>query len=129
MQYRCRTTKPALSEWREVEASSPEQAANDFHERELFFVESVRLLQDQKDGGIHCIIFALIEVEGHGERLSRIYSYGIFRGGGVGRIRSLDERLKEVAQQVGWEKDPWLLIEPGWEGEETMDEARARKAM
>lgn len=128
MRYKCRTTKPAESKWYEIEAASPEQAANDYHTRDLHCLASASWEMKNDDGGKYYIMFALVEVEGHGEWVSRVYKYGIYRKGGVKRpdYRTHEQKLKDLATAIGWEKDPAILIEDGWEGEETLEEASAR---
>jgi hypothetical protein len=117
MKYKCRTTKPRESRWFEIEAESPEAAANDFHSDYLHEVESLRLRME-KGSGHYFINFALVEVEGHGEMVSRVYHYGIWRRGAKRPEPPLKKRLTEIAQKLGWKRDPKELIVEGWDGEE-----------
>ena len=124
MIFQCRVTKPSESNWFAQEAGTPEEAANAFHERYSGTLPSVRHRVTDGDG-IFVILFARIEVEGHGEWISRVYVYGIFRGGGVPRRPPMT--LQEIAEVVGLSGPPEHLLEPGWVGEETHEEAEARR--
>ena len=106
MLYKCRTTKPTESKWYEVEASSPELAANEFHNERILSVKSlVHVMEDSS--GRYLVKFVLVEVEGHGERVSRIFEYGIWRKGGVKTdYRTPEQKLKELADALGYTKPP-----------------------
>ena len=127
MNFKCRTVKPRESRWFNITAESPEAAANDFHTAYSHEVESLRLRMARGEGHYY-INFALVEVEGHGEMLSRFYHYGIWRRGMTRPELPLKTRLADIAQKLGWEHDPQELIAEGWDGEETMHEAEERMA-
>lgn len=61
------------------------------------------------------VLFATLEVEGHGLFTSRIYQSGIGRRGGVKRRAEMS--LADVAKAIGWERDPAELMESGWDSE------------
>ena len=120
MEYKCRVTKPNMGEWVVVKANTPEEAANEFHYSNSRY-EAITYLPPLNEGG-ETIYFATIEIDGHGEFVARSFYSGIGRRGGVTRPRIT---LRKIAEILGWEKDPQELIEPGWEYEETIEEAWA----
>jgi hypothetical protein len=83
MLFKCRTVKPKLTEWREVEAESPEVAANDFHSKWQLYFDNLKIRMGRGDGRTYLVHFVVVEIEGHGEQVSRIFEYGIWRAGGV----------------------------------------------
>jgi hypothetical protein len=121
--FKCRSTKPTVSDWKEIEAESHTEAGNEFHFRNdgikhyHWAVES--------DGTRYTVDFLMIEVEGFGEFISRVFNYGIWRKGGVKRRNA--PTLKDIADALGWTKNPQALLEEGWDGEETMEDATKRK--
>ena len=118
--YKCRTIKPKLTEWREVEAESPEVAANEFHAKYQLYFDNLKLKIETKDKGMYLVHFVVVEIEGHGEQVSRIFEYGIWRAGGVKKPEvPLKTRLKELAEKLGWTHEPEELVAEGWEGEES----------
>lgn len=123
MIFRCRTTVPAESVWSRVEAESPEGAANEFwfHQHQYLRRVSWRI----KDGPrVH---FAVVQVEGNeGLWVARVFDHGPWRRSGV---PAADEptSLAQVAERLGWTKDPAMLIQEGWGGEESEQEAERRK--
>ncbi len=125
MLFRVRLLKPRQCEWREVEDSSPEDAANQFH-YDLHESDSIVYRWAKDSGGVQFVGFALVEVEGHGEFVSRWFRSGLFRKGGVARNPPIT--LQNIADRLGYTHPPETLLEDGWEGEETFDQARARKS-
>ena len=120
--YRCRVLKPEESEWFRILAHTPEEAANGVHGRESGHrIKSIPYSVDDEQNGHYKVLFALIEVEGYGSFVSRIYSYGIWRKGGVKPWPP--QKLETIAKALEWEHPPEALLEPGWAGEETMEEA------
>ena len=115
--YRCRFLAPRETSWEDVSASSPEDAAQKHHDRHRDI--SVKFCPDPDKGGSR-IHFARIEVEGHGDMVSRLYTSGIIRKGGVKNpfLRPLIT-IEGVVKAIGWQKPPAELLEPGWDGEET----------
>ncbi len=112
MIYSCRTTRPKLSNWTQVNANSPEEAANDFHFNSTIGINYIVENGSQK----YIVVFACIEVDGHGEFIARWYNYPIWRRGGVkcpGR-----KTLDDVAKELDWPHEPRLLLEQGWLHEE-----------
>lgn len=119
--YRCRTIVPTISEWFDVDASTPNAAAQEFHDRSnRLDIKSLWLMHK---GAM--VEFARIEVEGHNAVVSRMYNHSIRLKGGVKQRDELT--IKDIADRLGWTDPPEELLESGWVGEETMDEAWARK--
>lgn len=116
--YRCRSLRPKVSSWSDLEADSPEDAAQE-HLGRWFRMDALRYTPDLENPGSH-IYFSLVEVEGHGEMVARLYTSGIVRAGGVKprQVQTREQALADIAKQIGWEKDPALLLDAGWDGEE-----------
>jgi hypothetical protein len=100
------------------------EAANTFHEQELEVVRGFRFRNPLGDGRFETVVFALVEVDGHGQGISRVYLQGIRRKGGVQPLSF--PTLQEVAERLGWRGSPDELLTP-WPGEESWDEASARR--
>ena len=109
MIYRCRFLKPKLSEWFEVEADSPGAAIQTLHSVKEC---GISYRHDLGDGSAEYITFALMEVDGQ-ELVSRMYHQGIRRQG-----RRNYPTLQQLAQQLGFERDPASLLSE-WEEEQT----------
>lgn len=122
--YRCRTLQPSYSSWYEVEAPTWQEAANTFHERELDTVRGFRFSFPKGEGRSETVVFALVEVDGVGQGISRVYLQGIRRKGGVRPLSF--PTLREVAERLGWKGSPDDLLTP-WPGEESWEEASDRK--
>ena len=126
MIWKCRTTKPSVSEWSEIEAPTFKEAANSLHEENLWKLPRLVYQHHTDDGKMVKIHFAIVEVEGHGEWVSRIFEYNLWRGGGVPSQRP-KITLQSIATTLGYTHDPNTLVdETSWEFEETMDEAARR---
>jgi hypothetical protein len=108
MKYRCRFLKPNTSEWFEVEAESPGEAAQTLHSSQG---GGFSYRHELEDGKAEYITFALVEVDGQ-ELISRMYEQGILRRGG----RKYPP-LTELAHKLGYKGEPSGLIGK-WEGEE-----------
>lgn len=122
MKYRCRALKPETTDWSEIEASLPEDAANSYHDQKN--PPSITYRWETPNSGVVFVSFARIEVEGFGEMISKIEEYRIIRRGGV---RSRDPvTLQRVAEVVGYKDDPQTLLDT-WDGAETLEEAHRRK--
>lgn len=121
--FRVRLVRPNQSLWREVEADTFADAANQFH-YDLPETESI-IYRWEREGGTEFVGFALVEVEGHGELVSRWFRTGIFRKGGVRRLPPIT--LKDIADRLGYTHPPETLLDDGWEGEETYDDVRATR--
>lgn len=117
MLFKCRTVKPKLTEWREIDSESPETAANDFHSKWQLYFDNLKLWVGNEKDGHYYIHYVLVEVEGHGEMVSRIFEYGIWRRGKKTET-PFKTRLKELAEKLGWTHEPEELVAEGWEGEE-----------
>lgn len=127
MKYHCRVVLPkpeCEGNWIEVEAETPEQAVQEYHFG-LSVFDQGKSWRVEEGGKAHVIRFARIEVEGWGDCVSRVYHYGLWRKGGVKPL--IKPTLKDVADAIEWKGDPEELVEEGWELEETMEEAEARR--
>src|SRR3990172_8268581 len=114
-EFRCRALKPTESEWFTIEAASANDAANSFHKREYpYYVKGFIYLNTTENNGVEKISFALIEVEDYEPVVSRIYSTGIWRMGGV---KPYGMTLNNIACELGWKHATEDLLKP-WEGEE-----------
>lgn len=109
--YRCCMVRPTPSNWHDVEADSWGEAANEVHANVLEGGYRYRA-----DEGGPAVFFAMMEVEGFGQVISRYYWEGIWRRGGVRHYRG-PSRLDYIAKELGWVEDPRLLLETGWDGE------------
>ncbi|MGN6107755.1 MAG: hypothetical protein ACTHU0_21780 [Kofleriaceae bacterium] len=118
--YRCRTTRPEVSAWYNVDAASPEEAAGEFQARHLSVLPGIRF---KRDGDI--ITFAVVEVEGAGTFVVRFYQHAIWRRGGVRRV-GRQFTMGALATALGWTGAPAELLEPGWAHEEPVGHARSR---
>jgi hypothetical protein len=120
--FRCRVIKPRVSEWKDVESDCKENAVQDFF-CPISDEYGHRFRHELPDNRREIIHFGLIEVEGHGELLTRTFSSGIWRQGGV---KPHHERIEDVAKIIGWEHDPKELLEE-WDNEESWEDASERK--
>jgi len=111
MSFNCRAVKPEETLWQSVDGTSPEAAAGEYQEH----YDPPFVGWKLEDGGR--IRFTVVEVEGHGEFVTRQFRNGIYRRGGVKRGPA--PTLEEVARKLGWTHAPAELIEAGWKGEET----------
>jgi hypothetical protein len=103
--------------------ASWQEAANTFHELEG--VRGFRFTIPQGSGGHReTVVFALVEVDGYGQGISRVYLQGITRKGGIQAVSP--PTLQEVAERLGWKRSPDELLTP-WAGEESWEEARKRR--
>lgn len=118
--YMCRRVRPVGEDvWHPVEESSPGRAANEYQVRysrhdNYFIVEEVT--KDSKQ----YVYFAVIEVEGHGQFISRYYYSRIFRRAGV-KVpdkKPFIEKLVDLASVLGYNGSPEELLAPGWDEEE-----------
>ncbi len=110
-EYRCRTVKPITTDWRTIQANSPEEAANEYHVKES--PSGGRTLSTRIEGTGEFVHFSRVEVEGYFEVVARYFFKGIIRRG----VRSYPT-LEVIASKLGYEHDPKTLIASGWEGEE-----------
>lgn len=114
MKFRIRYVAPHRSEWSDVQADDLSSAVQWHHEGGTAEM-SARYVPDP-DRPVARVLFATLEVEGHGLFTSRIYKSGIGRRGGVKHRAELS--LADVAKAIGWDRDPAELMGPGWDGEE-----------
>lgn len=117
MRYKVRFLKPIQTEYTEIEAEDYKDAIQDLHVigtagRSYIFI-------DERNGRHEKIHLALMECEGFEPLVSRYFSSGIWRRGGI-KLNELtkEQQLKNIAAELGWTHDPNDLIEPGWEKEE-----------
>jgi len=111
MIYRCRCVKPNISEWYEVEANTPEDAANDFMFENYYGIH----MKTDRPGEL--CYYAVIEVENHGEFIARRFRIGIRRRGGVpspASRRTLDDiaKILDVPKEKLKSPEPWYGEEP-----------------
>jgi hypothetical protein len=112
MIYRCRFRVPVETDWSDVDAASPEDAAQDFHYHRYSDARGLYATR-----GIWTVHFALVEVDGYGELVSRVMKTGIYRKGGVKRDRP-PQTIDEIARRLGWAHPVDQLFDSGWDGEE-----------
>jgi hypothetical protein len=114
--YRCRLLKPTQSNWIEIEANSPEEAAStDWSDKGLRGYK-IMIPHGPDGAGREGVQFWLIEVEGHGELICRVFNLGLYRRGGVKPRNPIT--LDYIARELGWSGDPQELVAPGWDFEE-----------
>lgn len=116
--YRVRVTMPTTTEWVEIDASCPEEAANEFHCTNLESLPGLTF-HDDRDDRRESVVFARIEVEGHDSFVSRCYrrSIRIRRRGGVKRRQPpVLDRLRAIATALVYDASPMTLLDP-WEHE------------
>lgn len=110
MKFRCRTKIPAETLWVEIAADDPEQAAMEyFFQHDLVRIVHVRTIEGKRES----VLFALVEVEGHGEWIARVFRRDLWRKGGV-KLRRQTITIEDVARQLGWTGDPEELLSSGW---------------
>lgn len=126
MKYVCRLVKPSTLTPVEVEADSPEEAAQEyFFSRDTSGIAYCR--DDLDNGRTHPTVwFGRVAVADHGELIARTFRHGLTRRGAVKRGTSIT--LTHIAKEIGWEGDPDELISEGWELEETWEQASKRGA-
>jgi len=115
--FRVRFAKPKPNpkpahEWYEMVGSSPEDAAMSFHARRDDY--GYRHVCRDEDGGWQVVRFALVEVEGHGLLITRMWESMIYR---ESELKD-GPGLEHIARQLKWTQDPKGLLESGWTGEE-----------
>lgn len=117
--YRARSVAPNESAWRYFYADSPEDAAQQWlAENSSMHHDGVKVLRYKLDPELaEIVVFALVEVEGHGTWIARLYVSGIGRPGGVKASRD-PSALGKIAAALGWTGTPEELLAPGWVGEE-----------
>jgi hypothetical protein len=116
--FKCRSLKPQESPITEIEAETIEGAAEEFHfnyNSNIFPRYPSYSISNTFDSS--AVNFMLVEVDGE-EFVSRFYSNKIWRKGGVKDPKSFEQKLKEIADGLGWKKDPNDLVSEDWPGEE-----------
>lgn len=111
--FRVRMLKPEPTRWQDIEADTAADAAMELHERMGRTSSIVYVPDHNKPGSV--IWFALVEVEGCGEVVSRLYRSGIVRRGGVKTRPPVT--LSDVAKAIGWSHSLDDLVSAGWDGE------------
>lgn len=122
--FSVRFVSPVSSQFTQVAAVDMVDAVNHFIELNLnhcLFVKSDNGSATGNEGAY----FAIVDVDGEGKFVGRHFYAGIGRKGGV-NIRNKMERasLGEVEQELNLPDG--YLSEAGWEGEETVEDARNR---
>ena len=117
--YRARSVAPVESEWRYCYAERPEDAARQWLcENSSMRHDAVRVLRYKPDPDVaQIVIFALVEVEGHGTWIARLYVSGIGRFGSAKAHRE-PSALQKIAATQPTPGAPEELLQPGWDGEE-----------
>lgn len=125
MKYVCNLTKPSMLNPVEIDADSPEEAAqNYFFSRDSSGIAYRR--DDPDNGKSHPTPwFGRVAVAGHGEFIVRTFRHGLTRRGGVKRDNSIT--LLQIAEAIGWKGDPEELLTEGWDLEETWEQASKRE--
>lgn len=108
MTYRCRTTVPSHSDWHTVEASNPDDAAQEFHFQGLGRIPSFCYRHEMGGGRVRKLHFVMVEVEGHGERISRIIEERTWRRGGVQPAPGAT--LAEIARELRFDGEPEEML-------------------
>lgn len=117
--FRCRAIAPTECAWDAVEATTPEDAVQTYHDRfDCFGVKFTICPEDFPGREREDVNFMRVEVEGLGSWVSRLFCSGLYRRGGVRPGKPGPERLADVAKRLGWKGDPLDLIATGWDGEE-----------
>jgi hypothetical protein len=114
MIYRVRAIRPEQTNWVEVESDSPEEAAGEYQEQHDPPYCGFR--RETKNKGMEVVRLCCVEVEGHGEMVTRQFRTGIYRRGCV-KPHNVPS-LGDIAKKLGWEHDPNELIADGWPLEE-----------
>jgi len=114
MIYKCRIVKPNVGQWFDVEASSEGEAALEHHYNysNVGYAYVLELPENTRQQ----INFALVEVDGFGEFISRVYIKGIWRKGGI-KLNRGEDYLITIARNLNWEHPAEDLLKPGWDGE------------
>lgn len=118
--YKCRITVPKVGPWHSVDADNPRDAAQSILEENSTFthdVEPVLRYRPDPETSAEVVVFALVEVEGHGEWVARLFLSGIGRRLGGAAQRKL-MKLPDIASKLGWEHPAQELLQAGWDGEE-----------
>lgn len=99
-------------------------AANDYFFEHDSFGICYRPYPEKSPGAI--VMFAAVEVEGEGTFIARCFRNMIIRRGGV-KPPWRPFTLQEISKIIGWTRAPEELLEEGWIGEETFEQARERE--
>lgn len=120
MKYKCYSVLN-YNCFKEIEASSSEEAAMEFHYWNYKDSGNPIFVQTTADGRKYLIYFGLVEVVDEDNKktqyISRVYYARIWRKGGVKRKKKENE-LQHIANILGWEKNPIKLLEENWDQEE-----------
>lgn len=128
MKFKCRHAIPEKGivwPWRSIEAKTPEDAAQEYHDKYPHSNPLLHHVVRPTETTRYIVKFARVEVEGHGEMISRWFHYGLWRKGGVSFHQDKNS-IEDTARLLKWDRDPKELLEEGWDGEETMEEAEKR---
>lgn len=116
--FKVRFLKPILTEYEVVEADDYKDAIQDLHIQKGNAGRSY-VFVNERNGKCEKVHLALMECSGFEPLVSRYFSSGIWRRGGI-QLNKLtkEQQLKNIATELGWTHDLNDLIEPGWEKEE-----------
>lgn len=125
MIFKARALRPKQTDWKEIEGEDPQWIAGEYQIR--FGPPSLLARRVEVDGRgikrVEHIRFCVVEVEGFGEFISRYFSTGIFRRGGL-KPPGLGE-LQNIANILRWDDHPDRLLDNGWDHEEGYDRSKA----
>lgn len=123
--FRCRSIKPGISRWFDVKAETYGDAIQLIHSAYVpnissnlgvsnGAIKSIAYRKEDEDGSVEGIYFSLIEVDGLGEFVSRIYYKGIRR---VGKLKINLPTIDDIAKILDWKHPSEDLLNEGWANE------------
>lgn len=125
MIFQCRSIKPNISFWKNIEADTAADAAQTFHDKYHTFGQYTYRVYSGNNS-MYLAHFMLVEVEHHGELVSRMFQHGIWRKGiKLPNVPSLES----IAKELGWTHSLDNLIDESddvWDGVESYEAAAQR---
>jgi hypothetical protein len=111
--FKCRIIKPSTTPWVEVQAETIEEAASQFYSK-LDIPRSAIQWRIEDGSYAHFVLYEVENAESLDQFIGRWFTKGITRKGG---FKSDPQTLRQIAELLGWTKDPNELLTK-WEGEE-----------
>jgi len=111
--FKCRSIKPSASPWVEVQAETIEEAASKFYSK-LPLPRSALSWRLEDGSYAHFILYEVENASSLDQFIGRWFTKGITRRG---NFKSGPQTLKQIAELLGWMKDPNDLLTK-WEDEE-----------